>query len=349
VLDSQLIQLGARRSEVPIPQPTQSIGQLNPFPDDTVPPLTCAPNAGPGAANAVASFSSTATPISAGMTVTLSSAGSTPISGPFQWTQIVNPGDPVIAIANATSPTATFVAPVVTTAQNLSFSLTVGGGNTTTPSTTTFSVPIAAAQPGTAPSVSAAASPASPVLSAANVTLTASGIDPSGGTLSYSWTQTAGPVVALTPGSADGSVQTFVAPTVPTLVAPQSLTFAVTAKSSTIGLPTASASVTIVVNPATDKIVIGHVLYVSSIARLVVNATDLTPGVRLFTTLAGPNGESPTINPATGQPYTGEMGPVIPFATGVFTITFTNVPSPPLTTIRSSAGGIVTSPVTVTR
>jgi hypothetical protein len=210
-------------------------------------------------------------------------------------------------------------------------------------------VPITAAQPGTAPSVTAAATPASPVLSAANVTLTASGIDPSGGTLSYTWLQTAGPVVVLAPGAADGSVQTFVAPTVPTLVAPQSLTFTVTAKSSTVGLSTSSTSITVVVNPATDKILIGHVLYVSSIARLVVEATDLTPSARLFATLAGPNGESPTINPATGQPYTGEMGPVIPFATGVFTITFTNVPSPPLTTIRSSAGGIVTSPVTVTR
>jgi len=103
------------------------------------------------------------------------------------------------------------------------------------------------------------------------------------------------------------------------------------------------------VNPATDAIVIGRVLYVSSVARLVVDATDLSPGVQLAATLAGPNGESPTINPATGQPYTGAMGPIIPFATGVFTITFTNVPPAPLTTIRSSAGGMVTSPVTVTR
>jgi len=44
------------------------------------------------------------------------------------------------------------------------------------------------------------------------------------------------------------------------------------------------------------------------------------------------------------------MGPVIPFAQGVFTIRFTNVPTPPdLTTIRSSAGGIATSGVTITR
>jgi len=191
--------------------------------------------------------------------------------------------------------------------------------------------------------------PGNSVASAANVTLSASGVDPTGGSLSYTWTQTAGPVVALTPGAVDGSVQTFVAPTVPALGAPQSLTFTVTAKSSTAGAPTTSASVTVAVNPVADAITLGQVIYVTTTARLIVNATDLTPGVRLFATLAGPNGESPTINPATGQPYTGEMGPVIPFVPGVFTITFSNVPSPALTTITSSTGGVVSSPVTVTR
>jgi len=67
--------------------------------------------------------------------------------------------------------------------------------------------------------------------------------------------------------------------------------------------------------------------------------------VTLTVTLAGPNGESPTINPATGSPFVGTMGPVIPFAPGVFTIRFTNVPPPDLTTVRSSAGGIATSGV----
>jgi hypothetical protein len=343
--DSQLIQLGARRAEVPVPQLTQSIGQLNPFPDDIIPPVSCAVQS---TATAAASFSSAGTPISAGMAVIFSSAGSTPANGPFQWLQIVNPGDPVVTIINPNSPTATFVAPLVTAPQSLSFALTVGGSSTTAQSTMTFSVPIVPPPPGTGPSVSAAANPANPV-AGASVTLSASGVDPSGGALSYSWTQTAGPAVVLTPGAPDGSVQTFVAPTVTALVVPQSLTFTVTAKSSTAGASTTSASVTVVVNPAADAITLGQVLYVTSTARLVVNATDFTPGVRLFVTLAGPNGGSPTINPATGLPYTGEMGPVIPFAIGAYTITFSNVPSPALTTITSSAGGVVSSPVTVTR
>ncbi len=350
VFDSELIQLNARRAEIPVPQPSQAIGQLNPFPDDVTPAAVCSPNNAPGGqTQAVASFSGSVNPITAGTTVTLSSAGSTPVSGPFQWVQIVNPGDPVVTITNPTSPTATFVAPVVSAPLSLGFSLTVGGGNTTTPSTTTFTVPITVPPAGTAPSVFATSTPSSPVVSAANVTLNAIAVDPSGGTLTFTWTQTAGPAVALTPAATDGSVQTFVAPTVPALVAPQPLSFTVTATSSTVGLPTASTSITVVVNPVSDRITIAHVLYSEAKARLVIEASDFIPGVRLFATLAGPNGESPTINPATGQPFTGEMGPVIPFATGVFTITFTNVPSPPLTTIRSSAGGIVTSGITVTR
>ena len=350
VFDSELIQLGARRSEVPIPQPTQSVGQLNPFPDGVTPAVGCTPNISPGgAANAVASFSGSTNPITAGTIVTLSSVGSTPVNGPFLWTQVVNPGDPQVTIVNPTSPTATFVAPVVGAPLNLGFQLTVGGGNTTTPSTANVSVPIVVPPAGTAPSVFASSAPASPVPSAAAVTLTATGIDPNGGTLTFTWTQTAGPPVVLTPTAADGSVQTFTAPTVPALVAPQSLTFSVTATSSVPAIPTGSTSVTVVVNPESDLITVAHVRYLEKIARLVINANDFTPGVRLFVTLAGPNGESPTINPATGQPYTGEMGPVIPFATGVFTIRFTNVPPPPLTTIRSSAGGIITSGVTITR
>jgi hypothetical protein len=350
VFDSELIQLGARRAEVPIPQPTQSVGQLNPFPDNVTPAVGCTPGVAPGgAANAVASFSGSTNPITAGTIVTLSSAGSTPVNGPYLWAQVVNPGDPQVTIINPTSPTASFVAPVVGAPLSLGFSLTVGGGNTTTPSTTTFSVPVVVPPAGTAPSVFASSAPASPVPSAANVTLTATGIDPNGGTLTYTWIQTGGPAVVLTPAAADGSVQTFVAPTVPALVASQSLTFSVTATSSIPAIATSSTSITVVVNPVEDLITVAHVRYLEKIARLVINASDFTPGVRLFVTLAGPNGESPTINAATGQPYTGEMGPVIPFATGVFTIRFTNVPPPPLTTIRSSAGGIVTSGVTITR
>ncbi len=350
VLDSQLIQLNARRAETPAPQPTQSIGQLNPFPSDRTPALVCTPSTAPGrAANAVAGFTSTGAPITAGMTVTLNSAGSIPAAGPFQWVQVVNVGDPVVTITNPTSAAASFIAPVVSAPLSLTFALTVGGNNSTAASTTAISIPIAVPPLGAAPSVFASSAPANPIASAQNVTLTASGVDPSGGTLNYSWVQTAGPAVVLAPGATDGSVQTFVAPTVPAAGAQQSLAFTVTASSSTTGLPRSSTAVTVVVNPVKDTIILGGITYIQRKATVVINVSDVTPGIRLFATLAGPDGENPTINPATGQPYTAEMGPVIPFAVGVFALTLTNVPSPPLTTIRSSAGGIITSGVTVTR
>jgi hypothetical protein len=349
IIDSQLIQLGSKRAEVPQPQPTQFIGQLNPWPDKAAPQATACNAANQNAAHAVASFTATANPIIAGSTVTLSSAGSTPQNGPFKWQQIVNPGDPILTITNPTSATASFVAPVVASPLSLTFQLTVGGTNTTTPSTTSIIVPISVPPAGTPPSVSAIANP-NPVTGDGTsiVTLTASGVDPNNGTLTFTWAGPAG--ITLTPvAGTRGAVQTFTAPSVAPLSAPQVLNFTVTATSSVAGITPTTATVSVTVNPSADVITISHVRYIKRLARLTVSASDFTPGVTLTVTLAGPNGESPTINPATGQPYTGVMGPVIPAATGVFDITFTNVPAPDLVTIRSSAGGVITSGVTITR
>ncbi len=352
ILDSQLIQLGAKRPEVPQPDPAQFIGQLNPWPDSKPAPAATTCNAGnANAAHAVASFTAAATPITAGTLVTLSSTGSTPSNGPFLWTQIVNPGDPVITINNPTSATATFAAPVVAAPLNLSIQLTVGGGNASTPSIATLAIPINVPPAGTPPAVFGSATP-NPALGdgITIVNLIANGVDPSGGTLSFAWTQVINPgdpAVAIT--AANTANASFVTPLVPATTAPIILTFKVTATSTTVGLAPASTLVTVQINPVADLITVSHVRYIKGLARLVINASDFTPGVTLTVTLAGRNGESPTINPATGQPYTGVMGPVIPFAPGVFTIRLTNVPAPDLVTIRSSAGGIVTSGVTITR
>jgi hypothetical protein len=348
ILDSQLIQLGAKRAEVPQPQATQFIGQLNPWPDKAAPQATACNAANQNAATAVASFTSSTSPITAGTLVTLNSAGSKPQNGPFSWQQIVNPGDPIITITNPTSATATFTAPVVATSLNISIQLTVGGTNTSTPSSTTIQVPIVVAPKGTPPAVSAIANP-NPVTGdgASIVTLTATGVDPNGGKLTFTWTAPAG--ITLKPAAADGSVQTFVAPNLAPLSAPLVLSFKVTATTTAPAVPPTTSTVAVTVNPSSDLITISHVRYIKRMARLTVSASDFTPGVTLTVTLAGPNGESPTINPATGQPYTGVMGPVIPSATGVFDITFANVPAPDLVTIRSSAGGIITSGVTITR
>jgi hypothetical protein len=350
IFDSQLIQLGLKRAEVPPPQPTQLIGQLSPWPDKVTAPAAqaCAPG-DPTAAHAIASFTASANPIIAGTTVTLSAQGSFPVAGPFTWTQIVNAGDPIVTINNPNSLTANFIAPAVASSLNLTFQLTVGQAGVNTPSTANLTIPIAVAPPNTPPGVAATATP-NPVVGDGTslITLAATGVDPNGGTLTYTWTAPGG--ITLTQEAADGSVQSFIAPNVPPLTAPLVLNFTVVAHSSIAGVPdSAPFTVTVNVNPTVDLITIAHVRYLKKIARLVINASDFTPGVTLTVTLAGPNGESPTINPATGSPYIGVMGPVIPFAEGVFTIRFTNVPPPDLTTIRSSAGGIAVSGVTITR
>lgn len=341
IYDSTLIQLGLRRDEVPAPQANQFIGQLNPFPDtaDNIPGApVCAAGTNQNTAHAVASFTSSATPIIAGTAVTLNSTASTPTNGPFAWQQIVNPGDPIVSIVNANTGTASFVAPVVASPLNLTFQLTVGGGNTTASSSANVTIPISVPPAGTPPAVTATSSPANPVASNALVTLTASGVDPSGGTLTYKWTPPAG--ISLTPAAANGSVQTFTAPTVPSGTASQTFTFTVTATSSN-GLST-TANVSVTVNPQTDTVNVITVVYRRSISRLTISAFDSTPGVRLFVT-------TDIINPATGQPYQGEMGPTFAAGPGTFSIIFVNIPPPNVVTITSSAGGTTSSGITVLR
>src|SRR6202000_1561720 len=106
----------------------QTMGQLAPFPDATIPAPSCVP--GTFVSFAKASFTAPTLPTNpyAGTIVTLSSAGSVPVTGPFAWTQIIKPGDPVVSINNPNSATATFTAPLVAVGQNLAFQLTVGDG-----------------------------------------------------------------------------------------------------------------------------------------------------------------------------------------------------------------------------
>lgn len=337
VFDSFQIQLGQQPSPF---YGNQQLGQLVPFPDATIPAATCIAGNFVSVARPVAT--STPNPAFAGTTVTLSGAASTPPTGPFVWTQIINPGDPVVSINNPNSVTATITAPLVAVAQNLTFQLIVGDGVVVPQSNpASVLVPIVPAPVGAPPVVSVASSIPSPVASASSVTLTANGVDPSAGLLTFTWTAPAG--VVLVPGAADGSIQTFVAPTLGVGVAPVPLTFTATVTSSVTGL-TGNATITIVVNPGGDFILINAtgVVYRTRKARLVVTATDTTPNITMTCTLD-------IINPATGLQYTGVMGPTVPAAPGVYTITFSNVPPPNTVTVTSSAGGSTVSGITFLR
>jgi hypothetical protein len=338
VFDSFQAQLGATVSNF---YGNQTLGQLAPFPMPAAPAPTCIP--GTFASVALPTFSSTPNPPSAGVTVTLNGLGSTPPTGPFQWTQVINAGDPVVQINNPTSGTATFTAPLVTVPQNLTFSLLVGDGGLVPFSTpVTVTVPVVPPPAGAPPVVGIASDPAISIFSGASGTLTATGVDPAGGTLTFTWVAPAG--VILTPGAADGSVQSFIAPTLAPLSAPVPITFTVTATSSVAPNLTGTATITITVNPTGDFILINGtgVVYRTRKARLVVTATDFTPGITMTCTLD-------ILNPATGLPYSGLMGPAIPAAPGIYTITFSNVPPPNLVTVTSSAGGVATSGITFLR
>jgi hypothetical protein len=197
-------------------------------------------------------------------------------------------------------------------------------------------VPIATAPPNTPPALTAISAPANNVASGALVTLTATAIDPAGGPVAFTWTSPGG--ITLHSGAPNGSVQTFTAPNVPTLTAPRSFVFTVKGKSSASGL-TSTTTVTVVVDPRSDIITITAVTYRQAKARLLITATDATPGVSLTATLD-------IINQATGLPWTGVMGPDVPPAPGNFAITFSNIGPPNLVTITSTGGGSATSGIT---
>ncbi|MGZ4888850.1 MAG: hypothetical protein ACXWBH_06685, partial [Candidatus Angelobacter sp.] len=354
VFDSSQIQLGQQ----PIPFfPNQVMGQLNPFPENTLPPLTCIPGA--ITTLAVPKFASNPNPPFAGITVTLDGTSSNPPTGPFQWAQIINPGDPIVTINNPTGATANFVVPTIAGAQNLTFSLVVGGQGSSVPISAPASliVPVVVAPPNTPPAVSAIATGPNPapildgvppppptvtgttitVASGASVTLSATAVDPASATPDVTFTWAPGTGLS----STTGANVTFTAPSVPELTPAQTFTFTVTGTSAASGLSN-TATVTVIVQPVTDLIVISNIVYRRTKGRLIVNVSDFTPGVTLTCTLD-------IINPATGLQWQGVMGPIIPFAQGVFSIRFSNIPPPNLVTITSDAGGFAQGGITFLR
>jgi hypothetical protein len=349
VFDSIQVQLGLAANPF---YPNQNTGQLNPFPYDIVPALTCF--AGTSTSVARPQFSSSPNPPFAGITVTLDGTASTPPTGPFAWSQIINPGDPVVNIINPTSAKPTFIAPVVAGGQNLAFQLIVGGdGITPASAPATLLVPIVVPAPGTLPAITASASFAGPPAvsgtsifvpsGSVGVTLTATGVDPAGGVLNFTFTPPVGIVLSAPVVNPDGSVSAFfTAPVVPTLTAPLSLTFNVTATSPVSGLVSAAVPVTVIVQPQGDIVSILSAAYRTKKSRLDVTATDFTPGVTLTITLD-------IINQATGQPISTVMGQALNGGPGVFSVIFANIPPPNIITITSSGGGSTQSGITVLR
>lgn len=122
----------------------------------------------------------------------------------YVWTQVAGP---TVALTGGNTATPTFTAPPKTaSAQLLSFELTVSDGVGTSPAST-VDITIDA---NAAPTANAGAN--QHAIGGALVTLDAAGsTDPDGDTLTYAWTQTAGPPVTLTGETTVNP--TFIAPT----------------------------------------------------------------------------------------------------------------------------------------
>ena len=176
------------------------------------------------------------------------------------------------------------------------------------------------------------------------MTLTATGVDPAAGTLTFNFTPPAGITLSPQTVNPDGSVSvTFTAPNVPELTGPLSLNFNVTATSSASSLTSLAATATVIVtNPGADHVIILNATYRTKKARLDVTATDFTPGITLTCTLD-------VINQATGLPISAVMGPADPAGPGLYSVIFGNVPPPNIITITSSGGGSTQTGVTVLR
>jgi MYXO-CTERM domain-containing protein len=168
-----------------------------------------------------------------GETVTLSASGTDPDGDAlgYTWTQL---SGPTVSVSNASTAQASFVAPAVSAATQLTFDVAVSDGTLVAHQQVQVTVhsinhaPIARA--GSALTVD----------EGANVQLDGrASNDPDGTALSYSWAQLSGPTVAL--GGADSAQPTFVAPAVSTAT---TLTFRVTV---TDGQLASTADVTITV------------------------------------------------------------------------------------------------------
>ncbi|MCC6746429.1 MAG: DNRLRE domain-containing protein [Deltaproteobacteria bacterium] len=178
--------------------------------------------------------------VKAGDVVTLSGTAADPEGAPLStnWSQTAGPS---AALASANALKTTFSAPPVTAVTTLVFKLLVSDGSLST--SDTMSVTVNPPALANNPPLASATGPAS-AQPGSTVTLDASASsDPDGDSLSFSWTQTAGPTVTLS--GATAAKPAFAAPTV---TADTTLSFKVTVSDGRGG--TATASVSVLAKPA---------------------------------------------------------------------------------------------------
>ena len=179
--------------------------------------------------------------VTSAATVTLNGSASSDSDGTiasYAWTQTLGTA---VTLSSTTAAQPTFVAPTVTTATTLTFSLVVTDNRGAASAASVVNITV---NPVVNLAPTANAGTAQTVTSGNTVTLNGTGSsDPDGTIASYAWTQTAGTAVTLS--SATASQPTFTAPTV---AAATTLTFSLVVTDNG-GLASAASTVNITVNP----------------------------------------------------------------------------------------------------
>ena len=295
-------------------------GQLSPFPDTVVPSPTCTFNPPPPPVAPVAVATANPTTVTSGDVVTLDgTASQASPTDSYVWTQS---SGTQVTISNANSSSALIVAPSVSSTSVLTFQLTISNsaGSSSAQASVTVNPKAGPAVPPNIFSLSAA----SPVASGStNNNLAVVASDPNGQTLTYVWTQTAGPAAKI--ANPNSATTTFTAPTLAIGSAPATLTFSVTVTNTSS--MTATQTVSVTVNPPFDFIQITAVAYTRNKARLQATITDNVSSPNISVTCS-----IPIINPATGQNYT-----TIASGQGTYTATFVGIPLPASISCWSSA------------
>ena len=177
-------------------------------------------------------------PVDEGDAVTLSGSGTDPEGQTLTYSWRQTTSAPTVSLTGATTKTPSFTAPNVAENTPLTFELTVSDGILSTTDTVTITV----TGDNDAPTANAGTNTTG--TQETSVTLSGSGTDPEGQTLTYSWRQTAGsPTVSLT--GATTKTPSFIAPKV---AENTPLTFELTVSDGTLS---ATDTVTITVTPST--------------------------------------------------------------------------------------------------
>ena len=296
-------------------------GPLTPWPGATAP--TCANAVNPPVASAGPALT-----VAAGATVTLAgtATGTAPLA--FAWVQT---SGPTVALSNPAIATPSFVAPIVTTATQLAFSLTVS--NAVGSSTASVTVTVNAS---TAPTINHI--PARTVVSGTAVSLTATCSDPGGRACTFTWTQTAGTPVVLSPNPITAATVNFRVQ-LPAAAPATTLQFSIIA-TNTAGVASAPETTSVTITAPADTVTITNAEYRIGKQRLDLTATSsvVSPTLGLllqpYVTTAGT-----TFDPSgLGNSFTNAGG-------GNYTMTLLGVPppaNPPATPLsaRSTAGGV---------